>query len=62
MPISSTVAPTTETITRLTILIFSRFQTLKRRFIHDGSVFGPFHYESAASSHRPSPVNWIDIN
>jgi hypothetical protein len=42
MPISSTVAPTTETITRLTILIFSRFKTLKRRFIQPGSVFGRF--------------------
>ncbi len=36
MPISSTVAPATETITRLTTLIFSMFQTLKKRFIHDG--------------------------
>jgi hypothetical protein len=34
-PISRTVAPTTETITRLTTLIFSRSQTLTRRFVHE---------------------------
>src|SRR6266487_6599385 len=33
--ISRTVAPTTETITRLTTLIFSRSQTLTRRFVHE---------------------------
>lgn len=36
MPIKRTVAPTTETITRLTILIFSVLQILDRRFVHDG--------------------------
>ena len=36
MPINRTVAPITVTITRLTILIFSVFQTPKRRFFHDG--------------------------
>jgi hypothetical protein len=34
-PISRTVAPTTETMTRLKTLIFSTFQTLTRRFVHD---------------------------
>ncbi len=33
MPISKTVAPTTETITRLTTLMFSTFKALKRRLI-----------------------------
>jgi hypothetical protein len=42
MPISSTVAPTTETITRLTILMFSKFQMLDRRFIQRGRVVGRF--------------------
>ena len=42
MPISRTVAPITETITRLTILMFSRFQTLERRFIQCRRVIGRF--------------------
>src|SRR6266403_2687055 len=41
-PINKTVAPTTETITRLTILMFSKFQTLERRFIQRGRVVGRF--------------------
>ena len=36
MPISRTVAPTTETITRLTTLIFSMFQILENHFIYEG--------------------------
>ena len=36
MPIRRTVTPTTETITRRTILIFSVLQILDKRFIHDG--------------------------
>ena len=36
MPIRRTVAPITETITRLTTLIFSTFQKLRRRFVHEG--------------------------
>jgi hypothetical protein len=36
MPINRTVVPTTETITRLTILIFSVLQIPDRRFIQDG--------------------------
>jgi hypothetical protein len=39
-PISRTVAPITETITRLTILIFSVFQILENHFIHDGESIG----------------------
>jgi hypothetical protein len=35
IPISRTVAPTTETITRLATLIFSVLQMPERRFIHD---------------------------
>ena len=54
-PISRTVAPTTDTITRLTTLIFSRFQTLGRRFVHDGEsidcLFGERSLILITSSH-----------
>jgi hypothetical protein len=41
MPISRTVAPITDTITRLTSLIFSVFQILENHFIQDGESLTP---------------------
>ena len=40
MPISKIVAPITETITRLAILIFSVFQILENHFIQNGESIG----------------------
>ena len=57
-PISRTVAPTTETITRLMILTLSRFGVRKSR-LTQRKVCVAVSLEGAVSSHRPPQVNWI---
>ena len=62
MPISKIVAPTTETITRLTTLMFSTFKPLKRRFIQRGRVVGRFILIGPITSSVATKLDCPSIN
>ena len=52
IPISTTVAPITDTITRLTILMLSSFQRLNKRLIEDHMISSASECASELSSNR----------